>query len=62
MYVVFECFMLQVQTTSVYVPKDGQGQAAAVGVGRRHRPLVAVVEEMGASLSGGPEETGVVPV
>jgi hypothetical protein len=40
--------------------EDAQG--AANGVGRRHKPRGAVVEEAGASLLGGLEETGVAPV
>jgi hypothetical protein len=41
MYVAFECFILQVQTTNVVVDEGKQGQArpltCAGGVGRRHR-------------------------
>jgi len=37
-------------------------QAAASGVGRRHRSRGAVVEEAGASLPGGLEEMGAAPV
>jgi hypothetical protein len=39
-----------------------EAYAATDGVGRRHRPHGAVVEEMGASLPGGLEEMGTVPV
>jgi hypothetical protein len=39
-----------------------KAQAAADGVGRRHRLRSVVVEEAGVSLPGGLEETGVVSV
>ena len=39
-----------------------EAQVTTGGVGRRHRPRGAVVEEAGASLPGGMEETGVAPV
>ena len=39
-----------------------EAQAAAGGVGRRHRPRGAVVKEAGASLPGDLEETGARPV
>jgi hypothetical protein len=48
MYVAFEYFMLQVQTTAL--------------VSMRHRVCDAIVKEAGASLPGGLEETGVAPV
>jgi hypothetical protein len=44
MYVAFECFMLQVQTTGVGVHEGGQGQAAATDAWRRRRPPPTVWE------------------
>jgi hypothetical protein len=49
--------MLQVQTVGVGVYEGGQGQAATTDTWRRRRPRGAVVEEAGASLPGGLEET-----
>jgi hypothetical protein len=37
-------------------------QATTDGVGRRHRPHGAIVEEAGASVSSGLEETSIMPV
>jgi hypothetical protein len=68
MYVVFECFIFQVQTTSVGVHEGKQGQAAVIDTWRRCKPLLAVwrgctshavlCARGGASLLGSVEETG----
>jgi hypothetical protein len=39
-----------------------EAQAATSGVGRRHKPCDAVVEEAGVRLPGGLEETYAAPV
>ena len=72
MYVAFECFILQVQTAGVGAHEDGQGQArpptCGGGAGRRRRcrkeaqVAWAVVEEAGASLPDGLEDTGAASV
>jgi hypothetical protein len=41
-YIAFECFTLQVQTTDVGVHEGGQGQAAATDAWRKRRLLPSV--------------------
>jgi hypothetical protein len=49
MYVAFECFMLQVQTTGIGVHEGWQGQAAATNAWRRRRPHRQCGEEAQAA-------------
>jgi hypothetical protein len=42
MYVVFECFIFQVQTAGVGVHEGKQGQAAVIDTWRRCKPLLVV--------------------
>jgi hypothetical protein len=73
MHVVFECFMLQVQTTGIGIYEGGQGQAAATDAWSRRKPpaalwgegtgrTVMLWKEAGACLPGGLKEMGAAPV